>query len=417
MSDPSSAQATANPSLASSSDGEAPSTEPAPGVVGERAIPSVNRVRSLQSRVSAALAIAVFGALAVGLIAWYYTQALSRGDKAEETAKRAMSERAKAEMTVPPLGPIRRPQVVPANITPSEERPERLGEYVFGPPPEMPASVPVLPASAAPAPPSVAAPRKETFPARERKLGGQVFLTSGASGTSRPGSSDPQSGGTSQGQVDGSMSSNVGELANLLESSVLPVAVAHQLPARRLLIPKGTNIDCTLETAIDTSVAGLTTCITATDTFGADGSVVLLERGTKLTGETKGQVQPGSARVFVVWTEARTPTGVIAPLNSPGTDELGRSGLPGQVDRHFFDRFGAAILISVVDGVVQAAAQSGTDGAIVINPSRSSQVLTEIPRDTLNIRPTVLKPQGDRIQILAARDLDFRSIYALRVSR
>ena len=37
----------------------------------------------------------------------------------------------------------------------------------------------------------------------------------------------------------------------------------------------------------------MTTCITATDTFSADGSVVLLERGTKLVGETRGQVAAG----------------------------------------------------------------------------------------------------------------------------
>ena len=46
------------------------------------------------------------------------------------------------------------------------------------------------------------------------------------------------------------------------------------------------------------------------------------------------------------------------PLASPGTDELGRSGLPGEVNRHFWERFGAAMLISVVDGAVQAAVQS-----------------------------------------------------------
>ena len=62
----------------------------------------------------------------------------------------------------------------------------------------------------------------------------------------------------------------------------------------------------------------MTTCVTAADTFGADGKVVLLERGTKLVGETRGQVQQGQARVFVLWTEARTPAGVVVPLDSPG---------------------------------------------------------------------------------------------------
>ena len=104
----------------------------------------------------------------------------------------------------------------------------------------------------------------------------------------------------------------------------------------------------------------MTTCVTATDTFSADGKVVLLERGTKLVGETRGQVQQGQARVFVLWTEARTPTGVVVPLDSPGTDELGRSGLAGEVDRHFWQRFGAAMLISVIDGAVQAAVQASS---------------------------------------------------------
>ena len=104
----------------------------------------------------------------------------------------------------------------------------------------------------------------------------------------------------------------------------------------------------------------------ATDTFSVDGKVVLLERGTKLVGETQSEVQQGSSRVFVLWTEARTPTGVIVPLASPGTDTLGRSGLSGDVNRHFWDRFGAAILISVIDGAVEAqSSRSGNGGTVI----------------------------------------------------
>ena len=59
---------------------------------------------------------------------------------------------------------------------------------------------------------------------------------------------------------------------------------------------------------------------------------------------------------------------------------------------------------------------TGTGGTIVLNPSTSSDVATEVLRGTLNIPPTIDKAQGDRIEILVARDVDFRSVYSLRAS-
>ena len=204
-------------------------------------------------------------------------------------------------------------------------------------------------------------------------------------------------------------------LESWLAPTVTPTAVAAVLPTQRLLLPKGAFVDCTLETALDSTLPGMATCVTATDTFSVDGRVVLLERGTKLVGETRGGVRQGQARLFVLWTQARTPQGVVVTLASPGTDELGRAGLPGEVDRHFFERFGAAMLISVIDGVVQSAIQDGLgDATVIYNPSTSQDILTEVLRSTVNIPPTVRKHQGDRIQVLVARDLDFRSVYRLR---
>ena len=203
----------------------------------------------------------------------------------------------------------------------------------------------------------------------------------------------------------------------LLRPTVTPAVTASLLPTRRFLLAKGAFIDCTLETAIDSTLPGMTTCVTATDTFSADGSVVLLERGTKLVGETRGQVAQGSARIFVLWSEARTPTGVVVPLSSPGTDELGRSGLLGEVNRHFWDRFGAAILLTVVNGAVQGAVnRENSSGSIVVSPASSTDVMTEVLRSTVNIPPTVTKAQGDRIQVFVARDVDFRSVYTLKVA-
>jgi type IV secretion system protein VirB10 len=242
----------------------------------------------------------------------------------------------------------------------------------------------------------------------ERLLSGAVFSQNSLTMAS--------AGGAPPATLPSASPQESGELSTLLRPSVTTAVRAQVLPTQRLLLPKGAFLDCTLETAIDSTLPGMTTCVMATDTFGVDGQVVLLERGTKLVGETRGQVQQGSARVFVLWNEARTPTGVIVPLASPGADELGRAGLPGVVDRHFWERFGAAVLVSVIDGGIQAAVQSsrGTSGTVVVNPSATQDVMTEVLKGTINIPPTVVKHQGDRIQVLVARDLDFRSVYELK---
>ena len=154
-------------------------------------------------------------------------------------------------------------------------------------------------------------------------------------------------------------------LSSLLKPTATPSVRARVLPTQRFMLPKGAFIDCTLETAVSSALPGMTTCVTATDTFGADGNVVLLERGTKLVGETRGEVASRSPRLFVLWTEARTPTGVVVPLSSPGTDELGRSGLSGTIDRHWWLRFGTANLITVIDGAVQGATESHGNGGTI----------------------------------------------------
>ena len=235
-----------------------------------------------------------------------------------------------------------------------------------------------------------------------------------------PGFAAPSTGAESGSDLPHAGDHGAANLAALLHAEVTPAVPAALLPTQRLLLPQGSFIDCTLETAIDSTLPGMTTCITAADTFGADGKVVLLERGTKLVGETRGEVRQGQARVFVLWIQARTPTGVVVPLASPGTDELGRAGLAGEVERHFWQRFGAAMLISLIDGAVQAGVQASaarTGGTVIYAPSASEDVLTEVLKDTVAIPPTVVKHNGDRIQVLVARDLDFRSVYELRAAR
>jgi type IV secretion system protein VirB10 len=356
---------------------------------------------SVQSRVSNVLAIGLMSVLGLGMLTWYYANAMTRTSRARESAQSVSTKKASGEMPLPSIGRIDPPAPVwEAKAQSPVMAPTTLQE------------IPLEPSSATSALPAGPAVKSESQLTLERQLAGSVYSQQSAARAANPdaGLSTGPAAGHEPGEHE------PGELPAMLRTTTVSAVRAQMLPTQRLLLPKGAFIDCTLETAIDSTLPGMTTCVMATDIFGADGKVVLLERGTKLVGETRGQVQQGSARVFVLWDEARTPTGVVVPLASPGADELGRSGLPGTVDRHFLERFGAAMLVSVIDGVVQAAVQSSrsNSGTVVVNPSSTQDVMTEVLKGTINIPPTVRKQQGDRIQILVARDLDFRSVYDLR---
>jgi type IV secretion system protein VirB10 len=368
-------------------------------VAGERGAASVQGGRSLQSRVSNVLAMGLMGTLGLGFLGWYYAHTFSHQGEVRKAAQSASRASAAGEMALPSLGKIE-PPAAP------------MAAKVLGPPPEAPPLPDPASMAAAGTPPPTGqpAPKPAWMQALERRLGGAV---SEGPEVRKDASSAPASLGETRRPPDESGDGD-SALAALLHPMATPAARARVLPAERLLLPKGAFIDCTLETAIDSTLPGMTTCVTATDTFGVDGSTVLIERGSKLVGETRGEVHQGAARVFVLWTQARTPAGVIVPLDSPGTDELGRSGLPGEVNRHFFERFGAAILISVIDGAVQSAVSSRGGSAVIVNPSTSQDVMTEVLKGTINIPPTITKAQGDRIQVLVARDLDFRSVYELK---
>jgi type IV secretion system protein VirB10 len=363
----------------------------------------------MQSRVSSVLAMALMVGLGLGLLTWYYAHTLSQRSRAVATAQSATKSKAQGEMALPSIH-IDAPQV--------------LGPKPDPPPAVTLAEVPVdsgnMVAGYSSAPAGAGAPPVKTLAELdlERRLAGPAFAgrETGFQGAPERDSSASRAAGPDEPESRGEVSpaSADSRMASLLRPTVTPAVRARVLPTQRFLLPKGAFIDCTLETAIDSTLPGMTTCITATDTFSVDGDVVLLERGSKLVGETQGDVRQGSARVFVLWSEARTPAGIVVPLASPGTDELGRSGLPGQVNNHFWDRFGAAILISIIDGVVESGVRNTGNGTVIVDPSASTGVMTEVLKSTVNIPPTVVKQNGDRIQVLVARDLDFRSVYELR---
>jgi len=185
---------------------------------------------------------------------------------------------------------------------------------------------------------------------------------------------------------------------------------ASRLPNLSYLVPKGVPIPCALNMAIQSDQSGLLTCVTTEDIYSSDGTVILIDRGSNVTGEYRSaSISLGKNRIFAIWDRIRTPSGVVVQIDSPAVGPLGRAGIGGYVNNHYLERFGSAVLISLID---DAFAQN--NNASLDNTSDTvNDIAGQILQDNLRIKPTLHKAQGGEVMIIVANDLDFSTVYGL----
>jgi len=205
-------------------------------------------------------------------------------------------------------------------------------------------------------------------------------------------------------------------MAKMLSSTSTPMRTAQQLGNRNFILAKGSFIDCALQTRLDSTVPGMTACVVTRNIYSDNGKVLLIERGSTISGEYKSNMRQGMARIFVLWTRIKTPSGVVVDLDSPGTDQLGGSGIPGYIDNHFWQRFGGALLLSFIDdaeNIANSRLAKQNDSQISLNETTNTtqDMATEALKNTINIPPTLYKNQGEQVGIYVARDLDFSNVY------
>ena len=194
-------------------------------------------------------------------------------------------------------------------------------------------------------------------------------------------------------------------------------ATAHAVTLSNLdrLVTQGTIVGAVLETALNSDLPGFARAVTTRDVLSFDGSAVLIPAGSRVIGEYNSGVAQGASRIFIVWNRLIRPDGVSITLASPAVDDLGRGGLGGKVNRHFFQRYGTAILLSVLSGGITALAQSRNNGSTVVvsNSSEASSLGNQASRGS-DIAPTIKTKQGALVRIFVARDLDFSEVGPVR---
>jgi type IV secretion system protein VirB10 len=167
-------------------------------------------------------------------------------------------------------------------------------------------------------------------------------------------------------------------------------------------ITQGTMIPAVLETAINTDVPGYVRALVSQDVRSFDGSRILVPRSSRLIGQYQSGLQAGQKRAYVIWTRLIRPDGVSVALASPATGFDGSGGLPGKVDTHFFQRFGSAMLLSVIGGLTTLA----SSGTSVVLGGGQNAAATALQQNG-QIAPTVRVRMGEPIRVFTARDLDF----------
>lgn len=193
-----------------------------------------------------------------------------------------------------------------------------------------------------------------------------------------------------------------------------------------LYIPVDRYIPCSMMLRFVSDVGGHISCLISEDVYSASNHVTLIPAGTVARGIYRtGALQHGRSRMFVLWTELRTPEpgSLQIPLsNTQASGPLGEAGISGWIDNHFWERFGNALMLSTVQDVAAAASDAAPGKDRNTDYTENTRAATaEMAKTTLdngiNIPPTLYLNQGDVIGIMTGTDIDFSSVWRLRLKK
>lgn len=201
------------------------------------------------------------------------------------------------------------------------------------------------------------------------------------------------------------------------------VASAQPILNPDTLLVRGTYIRCVMETRIITDVPGFTSCVVTEPVYSINGRRLLLPKGSKISGTYKSDNITGP-RVSVIWDRITTPNGIDVNMASPGVDNLGAAGHPGDYNAHWGSRIASALLISMIsDAFKYAGAKHGPTGSTITNSgneivqpyeSNTARAMERLAGQALergaSRPPTVTINQGTVVNVYVAKDVDFSSV-------
>lgn len=173
------------------------------------------------------------------------------------------------------------------------------------------------------------------------------------------------------------------------------------------------HIPAILENEINSALPGKVVATIEENIYGSHGRLVLIPGGSKAVGRYKPLGKQGETRLAVIWERIITyPDGIDLPLiNAEMSDGMGRSGITGDLDSRFMDRYGMALFVSILGAVAQTQipVDNRAAGVAIDSIGNTSASLAKTILDkNIDLKPIVTIPQGTRITISAQRDVWFK---------
>lgn len=177
------------------------------------------------------------------------------------------------------------------------------------------------------------------------------------------------------------------------------------------VVPVNKYITAILKNAINSELEGKVVAVIEENIYCAHERNVCIPAGSEAVGRYKPLKKPGDERIQVYWSRIITPEGINIHMgDAEMADAMGRSGITGNVDNRFMDRYGMALLVSTLSAATAYAVPVTTTGQQIVIQTYGSNLANlsgQILDKNMNLKPKLSTDAGARILISPTKDIWF----------
>lgn len=179
---------------------------------------------------------------------------------------------------------------------------------------------------------------------------------------------------------------------------------------RTRMLTSETRLSAVLEDSINSQIPGRAIAVIDRDILSSNGRSILIPAYSKIICHYEPLNKQGQTRLALKCGRILRPDGVSILLTSAqAADQMGRSGVIGEIDYKLFERYGGAFILSGISALAQAGSGMTKSRAVdqgVTNLSQNlAQITAQFLEEAVDVKPVITIAAGTRIQIIPEMDI------------